>query len=276
MLQQIVVQNTPPMTFDIDSVDPSETLIVKNISGLLASDVTLFTGDFAGEGGYYQGRRSGKRNPVITFKLNPDYAADIDISDIRDTLYRQFYQPNGSFGSKGGVKILLKDDRRPDRYFIGYVEKYAGELFSKEQEAQISMLCMEPYLLSETESFFFDAVGWVSTAFTYDGTAETGLDVAIKIKTATNVVVLDLNGDKMTINKPSGTFAVGDTISINTNDGTRYVRHNGVDVMAMLTTNSVWLKVEKPDNIIKTHGSVVGDGKTAIETYQFRSAWWGI
>lgn len=273
MLTQVVLQTANPMVLDIDSVDPSEILIIKSISGLSPADVNLFTGDFARDGGYYQGRRVVKRNPVITFQMNPDYAGDIRVSDIREMLYQQFLEP--SPGSDG-VKVLLKDDRKPDRYFIGYTEKIESNIFSAETEAQVSMICVDPYLRSDVQVNATDAAGWVSKALTYEGSASTGLYMKLLVKTATNTVTVDLNGTKMVLVNPSGNFAINDVIEISTTIGSRYIKRNGTDIMAMLTSASKWLAFDGAANTIKIYSTVEGDGKVVMTQYTYRDAWWGI
>jgi hypothetical protein len=270
MLTQVVLQTSNPMTFNIEEADPDEILVIKSISGLTPADVTLFTGDFARNGGYYQGRRTGKRNPVIVFKMNPDYEQDIEVSDIREMLYQQFYEPQAF---SDGVQVLLRDDRKPDRYFVGYTEKYAGEIFDKSTEAQISLVCVDPFILSTEETTGSDAAGWTTLPLTYDGSADAGLDMTFLVKTATNSMTVDLNGQKMVLNKA---FAVNDVIEINTVEGSRAIRQNGTDVMVALASGSDWIQLTEKDNIFKIYGTAEGDGKVVMTSYTFRSAWWGI
>ena len=272
MLTSAVLQTATPMTLNIETVSPDEILVLKSISGLTSTDVTLYVGDFASYGGYYQGRRPGKRNPVMTFKINPDYKNNVEASDIRETLYRMFHEP--TLGSDG-VQVLLKDDRKPDRYFIGYTEKIDADHFDKKQEAVVSMICTDPLLKSANTTTASDAVGWVSTNINYDGSADTGIELTLKVKTATTQIVVDINGVTMTLSKAAG-FAVNDTIYINTNIGSRAIKQNGTDVMATLVSTSKWLQLTQPVNTFKTYGTAVGDGKVALMSYIFRSAWWGV
>lgn len=270
MLQQVVLNTADPMTLDIDAVDPDEIIIIKSISGLDPADVTLFTGDFARDGGYYQGRRSSGRNPVFNLKLNPNYQSDIEVSDIREQLYDMFLEPSPT---SDGLQVILKDDRKPDRYFIGYTEKMPSDIFSRETTAQVSMLCPEPMLLSVDPVTASDAVGWTSLPVTYEGSARRGFEMELKIKTATTVVNVDVNGVVMTL---TGTFALNDIIVINTLIGSRAITQNGVDIMAALTSGPQWIQLNKGVNTIQTHGSVLGDGKVALMEYTYRAAWWGI
>lgn len=271
MLQQVILQSSTPMTLEIGNAAPDEILILKSISGLTPVDLTLFTGDYAGPGGYYQGRRAPKRNPVFNFKLNEDYVNDIVISDVRELLYRTFLEPQALID---GLQVKLIDDRKPDRYFICYTEGWNGEIFEQKPEAGISTLCVDPYLRSVDEVSASNA-GWVSTAFTYEGSADTGIEVTIKVATVTPTVNFVLNGQIMTLDKGSN-FAVNDIIVINTNMGDRLVTVNGVDKMAYLTAASDWLQLNQAACTISTYGGVAADGKTVITNYKYRAAWWGV
>lgn len=272
MLTQVILQSSTPMTLDIDNADPDEVLILTSISGLSPADLTLFTGDFARDGGYYQGRRATKRNPVFNFKINPDYLLDVSVSDVRESLYRTFLEPQAL---TDGLQVTLKDDRKPDRYFICYTEKWNGEIFEKSPKAAISTVCVDPYLRSVLETNEVNAGGWVSVPFTYDGSADTGIEVTIKVQAITDQVVLSINGQLMTLSKPDN-FAVDDIIVINTSTGSRQITLNGTDVMALLTASSKWLTLNTSAITLSTYGTVAADGDAVITEYTFRSAWWGV
>lgn len=270
MLQQVVLNTAAPMTLNVEAVNPDDLVVIKSISGLDPADVNLFTGDFSRDGGYYQGRRAVGRNPVLNLKLNPDYSTDTEVSDIREMLYSIFYEPSAT---SDGLQVILKDDRKPDRYFIGYTEKMPAPIFESEPTAQVSMLCVDPYLKSVAAVAGNDAVGWTSLPVTYEGSARTGLEVNMKVKTATTVLNLEINGVLLTLNK---SFAVNDIVIVNTLIGSRKITVNGVDAMATLAPTSKWVQLNKGVNTIKTYGSVSGDAKVAMMSYTYRAAWWGI
>lgn len=272
MLKQVILQSSSPMTLDIDNADPAEVLILTSITGLDPVDLTLFTGDFARDNGYYQGRRANRRNPVFNFKINPDYVNNISVSDVREGLYRTFMEPQAG---SDGLQVTLKDDKKPDRYFIGYAEKFPSEIFVQKPTAQISMICVDSYLRSVLETDVSNPAGWVSVPFTYDGSADTGVEVTLKVTAVVNQVVLNFGNQLMTLSKPSN-FAVNDVIVINTNTGSRAITLNGVDVMALLTTDSKWGSLSASAMTLSTYALAPSDGKSVITRYKYRSAWWGV
>jgi hypothetical protein len=272
MLTQVVLQTANPMTFEIAAADPDEIIILKSISGLSPADVTLFTGDFSRNGGYYQGRRVGQRNPIFNLKLNPDYVNDIEVSDIREMLYRQFLEPTAS---GDGVQVLLKDDRKPDRYFICYVEKWPDEIFTDKPKASISTLCVDPMLKSAVETTDSNAAGWVSVPVDYEGSADTGIEAHLKVATAGLQVTLENNGQVMKLVKATN-FAVNDVIYINTKQGERAITLNGVDAMGLLTADSKWISLNQAGNTLQAYGTVPADGKAVVTDYTYRAEWWGV
>mgnify|MGYP001550054659 CR=1 FL=1 len=272
MLTSVVLESSVPMTLNVGDVDPDDLVVIKSISGLSPADVTLFTGDFARDGGYYQGRRAVKRNPVFNLKLNADYASDIEISDIRESLYRQFYEPQSM---TDGLQVRLVDDRKPDRYFIGYTEGWVGEIFDQSPSAQISMICVDPMLKSVANTTGANPAGWVSVPIDYEGSADTGIDVTIKVTSVVNQVVLENNGVLMKISKPTN-FAVNDIIEINTVIGSRAITLNGVDIMGSLTGDSGWVMLTQAANTLNAYGLVAADGKAVVTAYSYRASWWGV
>jgi hypothetical protein len=272
MLTQVVLQTANPMTFEIASADPDEIIILQSISGLSPADVTLFMGDFASKGGYYQGRRASRRFPVFNLKLNPDYANDIEVSDIREMLYRQFLEPQPDVD---GVQVLLKDDRKPDRYFIGYTEKFPADIFDKSPKAQISMVCVDGMLKSAAETTDSNPGGWVSVPFDYEGSADTGVEVTLKVTAVVNQVSVENNGQLMKLVKPNN-FAINDIVYINTKQGERRITLNGVDVMALLTADSKWISLNQASNTFNVYGTVASDGKVVATDYTYRAEWWGV
>lgn len=270
MLQQVILETANPMTLEIGDVDPDEILILASISGLSPTDVTLFTGDYARSGGYYQGRRTGMRNPVFNFKLNEDYANNIDISDVRDILYRQFLEPQPDGDA---VQVRLVDDRRPDRYMLCYTEKFPTEIFAKEPRAQISTISTDPYLFSVDETVASNPGGWLTVPVAYDGSADTGLQLTIRVIGATDTVIIENGTQQMIL---EGSFVADDVITIDTILGSRSIKLNDVDVMAALVAGSDWIYLTQASNSVRIYGEVPSDGLAVVTEVRYRSEWWGI
>jgi hypothetical protein len=270
MLTRAIIQTSTPMTLDIENVNPDDILILTSISGLSQAGAELFTGDFAGEGGYYQGRRAKKRTPVFNFKINPDYANDIEASDVREILYRMFMEP---LATSDAVQVLLVDDRKPDRYIRVYTEDIEASHFEKEMTAMVSTVCTDAYLRSAEETVGSNPSGWLLVPLTYEGTADTGFAVTAEVLISTPQIVIENNGSTMTLDHD---FVIGDIITVGTQQGDRYVRKNGADIMASLVSGSTWLKLAESANTLRIFGSSQGDGRAVVTEYRYRAAWWGL
>lgn len=229
-------------------------------------------GDFAREGSYYQGRRSDRRNPVFNFKIQPNYNLDIEVSDVREMIYRMFMEPQRDSDS---VQVLLKDDRRPDRYFIGYTETITAPIFEKDAKAQCSLQTTDAYLRSADLTEADHAMGWFNLPLTYEGSADTGIEMTIKVLSATPLLTIQ-NGDDIMVLQPASMFVPDDIVHINTTQGSRTITVNGVDAMSALPPTSPWISLKEQGNTLKIYGSVVSDGRAALTSYSYRAAWWGI
>lgn len=266
MLDQVVLMTSTPRTLTITDADPDDVLIVKSISGLIAPKLSLFTGSYAGNGGYYQGRRVEQRNPVFNFKLNPDYAGDISVSAIRRELYRMFYVEN--------LQVILKTDDMPDLYFVGNTEDIQSDMWEKNQTAQVSMLAVDPFLKTVT------ATSWTGSTNSfnveYDGDVETGLVLTVAVKVNTKLHLM-INGVVMELQHPTGAFVIGDVVTIDTNEGSRSLKLNGVDRMEMLVTD-VWPVLKFGSNAVSVYGDTIFSpgANSLITSYAYRARWWGI
>lgn len=278
MLTKVIAQTSTPVEFNVTNVDPNEILILKSISGLTQAGATLYTGEFAGEGGYYQGRRAKQRFPVLNFKINPNYKEDIDAEDIRDILYRTFMEPQAN---ADGVQVGVFTTKKPELYFVGYTEDIDVPLFERELTASVSMSCTDPYLRSAEEKLVESDGGWLSNPIVYDGTADTGFEVYIKIMIDTPELTLENNGVQMRLVE---NFIAGQTVRISTAQGSRAIQvgyrdsngvFSGTDIMAALQGPN-WLKLTSLTNVLSVFGQTPGDGKALLTLYRYRSAWWGI
>lgn len=274
MLTEAIIQTSNPTSLKINDVAHDEILILTSISNLSSTKVNQFMGDFAREGSYYQGRRSVQRNPVFNFKIQPNYALDIEASEIRQMLYRMFMEPQRDSDS---VQVLLKDTKLPDMYFIGYTEGIESDIFVKDLRAQVSLMTTDAFLRSADLTTETNELGWFSRALIYEGSADTGLEMTVKVLHLTDRVTIVNGADTMIFNAASGeSFNPGDILEISTIQGQREILLNGVDSMVLLSANSGFMQIKEQGNEIKVYGTTVGDGKAVLTSYSYRAAWWGI
>ena len=113
--------------------------IVKSVEGLGPVKASINTSDIVTfDGAIYNSARASNRNIVLNIGF-----LGIDIEGKRHELYRYF-------PLKQKVKILIQtDDRLAET--SGYVETHEPDIFSKEEGAQISILCPDAYCRDASE-----------------------------------------------------------------------------------------------------------------------------
>lgn len=258
---------------------PKSSLLVQKITGLNPPDATLFIGDYASDGGIYQGRRVAPRNPVLTLTLNPNPALGETVSSLRETLYRAFMDPlvDADF-----IKLNFLDDLGRVRYLVGYTEKFETEIFSVETAAQISVICPDPYLRDNNVTVLSSATGWTLVPFTYEGTSETGFEAYIEVNTATSYLTLDNNGKKMVLTAPPGQpYQPGDVFYVNTIRGSRALTRTpsggvAASAVAQLAPTSPWLELHAQGNTMSIYGATNSDLVASITSLSYTQAYWGI
>jgi hypothetical protein len=216
-------------------VTPKSSLLIQKITGLNPPPRTLFIGDYAQDGGLYQGRRVGNRNVVLTINLNPNPALGETVSGLRSMLYKAFIDPQieGDF-----LKLLLTDDTEAKRYLVGYCETFETEIFDADTMCQISMICPDPYIRDDVDTVLTHPTGWVQVPFTYQGTAETGFEARIYLTAVTSQLTLYINGRVMQFVNPT-TYNINDIVIVNTVRGQRSASWTKAADMAA-TTPSEW------------------------------------
>lgn len=275
MLTRIDIESENPFYVPIAGASPKDSLLLRQIDGLDPPDVDLFIGDYARDGGYYQGRRVAKRNVVFTFDLNPNPALGETVPGLREMLYKAFVDPSVDADF---IKINLWDDEDRIRYLVGYTEKIESGIFSSETTSQISIVCPDPYLRDNVKTVKTDPTGWTTVPFAYTGTAETGFEVEILMTAPTPVLTLDNNGKTMIINR---NFFAGDLVKINTNRGARAltVTRPGdlpEPLIAGLSPLSPWLELHSQSNIMRVYGETDIDIVGAVKLLAYTQTYWGI
>ena len=289
MLTKIDVDSENAFFLPILGVTPKDSLLIRQVTGLNSADINLFIGDYARDGGIYQGRRVGNRNIVLTIDLNPNPALGETVSGLRELLYKAFLDPQVDADY---IKLAFHDDTGNVRYLVGYTEKIETDIFSPETTVQISIICPDPYLRDEVETTLENTPGWITVPpFTYQGTADTGFEVEIVINTATPTLTLSNNSVTDTTTDPlynqgrmiiTRDFVVGDSVYINTNRGSRDIiltPSGGGDPISLiggLSPLSPWLELHSQSNVMKVAGATPTSVVAAITSLKYRPAYWGI
>src|SRR4051812_7049320 len=147
---------------------------VFNVEGLGPVKAEISSTPFAtGRGELYQGGSTGKRNIVLTLGLNPDWEEQT-MSTLRQLLYRYFMPEEW-------CKLRFFSDYLPTVDIEGYVESFEPNIFSKDPEIQVSIICPKPDFIEANATVLSGLVdnGTAEIVYTYVGTVETGLELRI-------------------------------------------------------------------------------------------------
>lgn len=258
--------------------DPEQSgFAITSIDGLGPCKADIHTTEVAtSDGSIYNSARLEKRNIVMTCRF-----MGISIEDTRQKSYKYF-------PIKTKVTLEFETDNRL-AYIEGYVESNEPEIFSKEEETQISIICPDPYFYSAgeegTHQTIFSGMEPVfefpfennslslkliefgtienkteETVY-YDGDAEIGVKITIHaLGSATNISIynigtresMTIDTDKLEAMTGYGVIA-GDDIIINTVKGSKSITllRDGIttNILNCLNKDADWFQLAKGDNI---------------------------
>lgn len=141
MINSVTVTNYLNESITMELRHPEKTgLNIKDITGLSPSSADInYTEIASSDGGEYNSSRLSVRNIVFTIGF---YECKVcpSIEDARQLTYKYF-------PLKKPLTITVETDNRVSRC-IGYVESNEADIFSDSEEADISVICPDPYMYS--------------------------------------------------------------------------------------------------------------------------------
>ena len=277
MIKSVTVTNYLGDSIKLELTKPDLSgFVVTSITGLGAGKADINTTDMStNDGSLYNSARAQQRNIVLSLQ----YLFKDTIEDVRHLSYKYF-------PIKKKVKLLIETDNR-NLEIEGYVESNDPNIFSKEESADISIICPYP--------FFYSGDGVQTTVFSgvepmfefpfsneslntnllimgeiqnrtenvvvYNGDIETGVTITIHaigeaggitIYNVTTREIMAINTDKIARFTGSGIIA-GDDIIICTVKGEKSVTllRSGktYNILNCLDRNTDWFELVKGDNL---------------------------
>lgn len=277
MIKSITVTNYLGDSLKLELTKPEKSgFIVETMSGLGAGKATINTTEVAtNDGSLYNSARVSSRN--ITLGLR--FLYDPTIEDVRQRSYKYF-------PLKKKVTLRIETDNRLSE-IEGYVESNEPDIFSKEEGADISIICPFP--------FFHSALGDQVTIFSgiepmfefpfcndslteklllmgeirkkaenvivYEGDVETGITITIHaLGEASNITIYNVSTresmaiDTVKLASMTGSGIVaGDDIIICTVRGQKSVtlvrEGDEINILNCLNKNTDWFQLSKGNNI---------------------------
>lgn len=163
----------PPLVFDLKDIPETALFEMHNIDGLEAVKATITTSQFAsGDGEGFGGSSIGKRNLVFTIGLNPDWN-EFTMTALRRKL-------DAYFMPQMNVTIFFEGDEQAPVVISGYVESNEPNIFTKDPEHQVSIICPEPdFVAVDPIVFTTSANNDLPDVIDYNGTIETGYNLEV-------------------------------------------------------------------------------------------------
>lgn len=280
MIKSVTITNYLGESVEIilTEANPEHGMIIKSITGLGPAKANINTTDLATQdGSLFNSARLDKRNIVMQILLTA--APDIETSRQRTYKY---------FPIKKLLDFLIELDNRI-AVTTGYVESNEPDIFSKEEEMSISLICDYPYFYSAGENGINETVFYgieplfefifsnesleenliefssieneTEKTVWYDGDAEVGVVITIHaVGDVKNITIYNtgtrehmaIDTDKIAQITGKG-IGAGDTIIINTIRGSKSVRllRGGyyTNILNALTKDSDWFQLAKGDNV---------------------------
>lgn len=251
--------------------------VVKSIDGLGPGKATINTTEVStNDGGLFNSARMSNRN--ITINIAYFFNEKETIEELRLKSYKYF-------PVKKKITLLFETDSR-NAEIEGYVESNEPNIFSRQEETSISIICPDPFFYSQfphttifsgieplfefpfsNESLRDDLIeiGIVEykteELVVYRGDADIGLTITIHaVGSASGISIHNIQTreimrlDSSKLEELTGTDIVnGDDIIISTIKGKKAVTliRNGqsVNILNCLTRDSEWFQLTKGDNI---------------------------
>lgn len=174
-----VISPTLPISGGTVKSDPIQ---IHDIDGLGPVNATVNTTQYGSlDGAYYNGSDIGQRNIVLTVGFNPDFVT-YTIEQLRAILYKYFMPKNQ-------VTLKFTSSNMAQVQISGYVESITPNIFSKDPELQVSIICPDPSFVATTATVITGSTialpDGTPTVVNYQGSLPTGFMLEVVQASAT-------------------------------------------------------------------------------------------
>lgn len=163
--------SAPTLQLDADGRAERDLIQIRDISGLDPVKASVSTSPYGSvDGSSYTGSSVLSRNIVLKLKPNPDWNI-WTYEKLRRLIY-SYFMP------KLLTRLVFYSDDMVPVEIYGIVEGVEVNMFSKEPEIQVSIICPDPYFTALDPTVITGQNGEVKT-FDYNGTIEGGMIVQV-------------------------------------------------------------------------------------------------
>lgn len=179
MLTQLAVysawRSAPALELESDGRAETDLIQIRNIDGLDPVKATINTSLRSGiDGASFVGSSVEARNILLTLHPNPDWNT-YTFASLRRLLNRYFTP-------KQLVRLVFTSDDIPQVDIYGYTEDVNVNMFSKDPELVVSIICPDPYfkaLVPTVVTGVTDRSGGATSTITYNGSVPTGFKLKL-------------------------------------------------------------------------------------------------
>jgi hypothetical protein len=167
--------SAPLLPLVVDGRPETDLIQIRNIDGLDPVKASISTTPYGSvDGASYTGSNVPSRNIVLTLHPNPDW--DVwSVESLRKLIY-QYFMP------KLPVRLVIESDDIDPVEISGIVESAENNMFSKDPEIIVSIICPDPYFKAVTPIVVTGqailAAG-VPTIVDYNGNIQAGIGVKV-------------------------------------------------------------------------------------------------
>lgn len=164
-------RSAPTLVLDPDGRLESDLVQIRNIEGLNPVKAAINTSPYGSvDGSSYTGSSVLSRNIVLTLNPNPDWNT-WTYEKLRRLIY-SYFMP------KLVTRLVFYSDDMIPVEIYGVVEDVSVNMFSKEPEIFVSIVCPDPYFTAVDPTVITGVNGEVAT-FDYNGSVEAGMVVNV-------------------------------------------------------------------------------------------------
>lgn len=255
------LSSAPDLPLQLGGREDVDLIHIRDISGLGPVKADINTTQYgSGDGGFYTGGNINTRNIVFKLGFNPDWTVHT-VATLRQLVY-------GYFMSKQPVRLRFFRDDGPAVEIEGYCESNEPNIFSKDPEMEVSVICPNPDFIAVAQSI----VGGTANEdpdeveFTLLGNVETSGRVVITTTTTEEPPVTDPDPDydgtftleHKTLAAGADTFVVtgstaeGLQLIIDSARGNKIAENligtEHINLLNTMTVGSVWLALKPGTN----------------------------
>lgn len=162
-----------PLVLNVVNRPDTDLFEVRNVDGLGAVKADVSTARMGSvPGAQFMGSSTGARNIVLTLGPTPDWET-WTMSKLRRELDR-YFMPEQT------IRLVLETQEFSPVEIFGYIEANEPQIFSKDPEHQVSIICPGLYFRSVDPVVIEGVTNQSPVLIDYEGNVETGIVVTVE------------------------------------------------------------------------------------------------